>query len=113
PASIDLPTLIQCHLSAFPFLGGFPRELLYDNMKQVRLGAGPEGRWNPLFLDFLQHHGITPRTCRVRRPRTKGKVERMVGYVKGNFLPDRTACDRADLNGQARRWLDEVANVRS
>jgi transposase len=33
--NIDTPTLIQCHLDAFEYFGGFIQEILYDNMKQV------------------------------------------------------------------------------
>ena len=33
--NIDTPTLIQCHLNAFEYFGGFTQEILYDNMKQV------------------------------------------------------------------------------
>jgi transposase len=79
---MGIPTLLAAHLRAFAFFGGWPRELLYDNMKQVRLFAGPGGEWHPLFLDLAGHYGITPRVCRVRRPRTKGKVERSIGYVR-------------------------------
>jgi transposase len=110
--SMDLATLLQCHLHAFAFLGGWPKELLYDNMKQVKLLPGPQGAWNPLFLDFVEHYGITPKTCRVRRPRTKGKVERMVGYLKENFLAGRSFADLADLNAQGHHWLTHTANVR-
>ena len=28
-------TLISCHLNAFKYFGGYPNEILYDNMKQV------------------------------------------------------------------------------
>lgn len=28
-------TLIQCHINAFRYFGGYPEEILYDNMKQV------------------------------------------------------------------------------
>ena len=28
-------TLIKCHLNAFDYFGGYPEEILYDNMKQV------------------------------------------------------------------------------
>jgi transposase len=112
-ASMDLPTLLHCHQHAFAFFGGWPQELLYDNMKQVKLAPGPQGAWNPLFLDFVQHYGITPQTCRVRRPRTKGKVERMVGYLKDNFLAGRSFADRDDLNAQGQHWLTHTANVRT
>jgi transposase len=107
--SMCLPELIRCHQRAFEFFGGWPHSILYDNMKQVRLS---QSEWNPLFLDFVNHHGITSKTHRVRRPRTKGKVERMVHYLKDNFLNGRTFADMSDLRGQGQHWLDQTANIR-
>jgi transposase len=107
--SMQLATLIDCHHQAFAYLGGWPRTILYDNMKQVKLGPG---HWNEGFLDFARHYGFTPKTHRAYRPRTKGKVERMVDYVKDNFLLGRTFADVDDLNAQGRAWLDQTANVR-
>jgi hypothetical protein len=83
--------------------------MLYDNMKQVRLGPD---EWNPLFLDFANYYGFAPKTHRVRRPRTKGKVERMVTYVRENFLAGRSFAGVEDLNAQRLVWLRETANVR-
>lgn len=108
-SSMKLPTLTQCHLNAFQFFAGWTLEILYDNMKQVRLSPN---EFNPSFLDFVNHYGIAAKTHRIRRPRTKGKVERMVDYVKDNFLNGRSFTDLADLNAQARHWLDYTANVR-
>ena len=107
---MELPTLLVCHQHAFTRFGGWPREVLYDNMAQVKLPHS--GGWNPLFLDFAQHYGFTPKTCRVRRPRTKGKVERMVHYLKDNFLLGRTFTDLADLRAQGEHWLEHTANAR-
>lgn len=104
-----LPELIGCHQRAFEFFGGWTQTILFDNMKQVRLSPS---QWNPLFLDFINHHGITPKTHRVRRPRTKGKVERMVHYLKDNFLNGRTFADMSDLRAQAQHWLAHTANSR-
>ena len=73
--SMDLSTLLECHKRAFAYFGGWPESILYDNMKQVRLGPD---QLNPLMLDFAGHYGFSIKTHRVRRPRTKGKVERMV-----------------------------------
>src|SRR5438105_15662500 len=78
-------------------------------MKQVRLGRD---EWNPLFLDFANHYGFTPKTHRAYRPRTKGKVERAVDYVKDGFLLGRSFTDLEDLNARALAWLAETANVR-
>jgi len=107
--SMKLAELLRCHVAAFDFFGGLPQELLYDNMKQVKLEPGV---FHPTFVDFLRHYDLVAKTHRPRRPRTKGKVERMVGYVKGNFLAGRSFADLGDLNAQARQWLDTVANVR-
>jgi transposase InsO family protein len=61
-----------------------------------------------------------PRLCRPYRAKTKGKVERFNGYLKGSFLVPLAASLKAsglaltaDLaNRHVRRWLDEVANAR-
>jgi transposase len=103
-----LAELIACHQAAFDYFGGWPREILYDNMKQVRLDRG---RLNEAFCDFAEHHGFTVKTHRPYRPRTKGKVERTVDYLKDNFLAGRSFAGLEDLNAQASHWLDNVANA--
>jgi len=107
--SMHLRELIACHQEAFAFFGGWPQSILYDNMKQVRISPF---QWNEQFLDFSRHYGFTPKTHRPYRPRTKGKVERMVDYVKDNFLTGRVFHGIEDLNAQVRSWLGETANVR-
>ncbi len=107
--SMDVATLIRCHQNAFAFFGGWPRRILYDNMRQVVIGPD---RINPRFLDFVRHHGFEAKRCRPYRPRTKGKVERSVSYLRDRFLNGRTFDGLDDLNAQGRHWLGQVANVR-
>lgn len=109
-SSMKMHRLLHCHLNAFNFFGGWPHEILYDNMKQIRLTPS---ELNPLFLDFARYYDFAVKTHRVRRPRTKGKVERMVHYVKDAFLNGRSFADFTELNAQARHWLAHVANVRT
>lgn len=106
--SMKLPVLLSSLTRAFAYFGGVPSEILFDNMKQVRVRPG---EIHPLFLDFARHYGFVPKTHRPRRPRTKGKVERAVRFVKEGFLSGRTVADFADLSRQAREWLD-AANAR-
>jgi hypothetical protein len=101
--------LIRCHQNAFEYFGGWTHTILYDNMAQIRL---PSGRLNPLMADFLNHHGIALKTCRAYRARTKGKVERTIRYLRGNFLKGREFADLADLQVQGTHWQEEVANKR-
>lgn len=35
--STDVSALIQCHLHAFDYFGGYTEEILYDNIKTVIL----------------------------------------------------------------------------
>lgn len=115
-----LSTLLAMHERAFAYLGGVPKEILYDNMKTVvlktlTLGADERGeiRWNPAFLDFAKYWGFAPRLCRPYRPQTKGKVEAGVKYVRRNFLCAREAQSVDDLEAQLRVWLAHVANART
>jgi transposase len=105
---------LRGHLHAFRALGGCPRRILYDNLKSVVLDRDPGGaiHWNPTFLDFADYYGFAPAACRPYRAQTKGKVERGVGYVRGSFWPGLTVADLADLNRQARDWVEAVADRR-
>lgn len=107
--SMGVETLIRCHQNAFAFFGGWPKRILYDNMRQVVVGPN---RTNPRFLDFSRHYGFEPKRHRPYRPRTKGKVERSVLYLRESFLRGRTFAGVDDLNTQGRHWLGAVANVR-
>jgi len=109
----DLESFLACHARAFAYFGGVPAEVLYDNAKVVvleRLAAGP--RYNPGLLDFAGRYGFAPRLCRPYRARTKGKVERSIGYLKDRFFVGRVFADLEDLNCQLLGWLDAVANRR-
>lgn len=109
----DLATFLRCHEHAFCAFGGMPEEILYDNLKLVVLSrAGGQVRFHPEFLAFAGHYGFRPRPCRPYRAKTKGKVERSIGYVKDRFFCGRTFTGVEDANEQLTRWLAEVANVR-
>jgi transposase len=112
----DMGTLIDGLEDAFLAFGGVPQELLFDQMKAVitrdlRLEGGALVH-NAEFLRFAHHWGFTPRACRPYRAQTKGKVERPVRYLRGNFVYGRAFLHDADLDQQRQAWLDRVANVR-
>lgn len=108
-------TLIGCHERAFAYFGGVTESILYDNMKTVVAHSHKTGndKWNQRFLRFADHHQFIPIRHRPYLPRSKGKVERGVRYVRDNFWPRvKSVTDFADLNDQARLWLDTTCNVR-
>lgn len=104
-------TLIKCHINAFRYFGGYPAEILYDNMKQVvikRLMKQSESELNKQFEDFAGFYGYKPILCRPYRGQTKGKVERTVRYVRENFMIGIKYNSLADLNSQAHAWCNKI-----
>lgn len=104
-------TLIRCHQNAFRYFGGYPEEMLYDNMKQVvikRLLKQEDSTLNRQFEDFAGFYGFKPVLCRPYRGQTKGKVERTVQFVRDNFMVGIKYSSLNDLNGQALAWCNRV-----
>lgn len=59
-----------------------------------------------------EHYGFTPKACKLARPKTKGKVKRMVRYVKENFFVRYQAFDSFDdLNQRLHVWLTSMADA--
>lgn len=111
--SQSFETFVRCHMHAFEAMTGIARELWYDNLATaVAEHEGNLVRFNPRFLGFAREYAFIPRACHVAAAWEKGKVERAIGYVRQNFWPLRTFSDLADVNTQARKWLEEVANKR-
>jgi len=106
---MDSSTLLACHQKAFEYFEGIPAEILYDNMKTAWIQTA-EGSWVPQsrLLAFASFHGFRPLRCQIRRPQTKGKVERSIGYLSTNFLPRaiEQGCTSLDeLNDMVMHWL--------
>src|SRR5271154_1074197 len=111
--SMDLLTTLREHVQAFHHLGGVARVCLYDNFKAVVLWHDADGPlYNPKFLAFATHYGFRPQACRVRRPQTKGKVERKFFYVETSLLNGRTFDTLEHLNEVTAWWLAHVADAR-
>src|SRR5690606_7665133 len=77
-------------------------------------------RWHNGLLAVAEEFGFTPRVCQPYRAKTKGKVERFNGYLKGSFcVPLAATLKQAGLrfdvtaaNAHIGRWLTEVADQR-
>ena len=88
---------------------GVPATVLTDNMKSVVVRRDADGRpvWQADYAEFTGVVGFRTRLCRPRHPYTKGKVERLVRFVKGNFLAGRSFTDLDALNREAALWCAE------
>lgn len=115
--SMKQPVLFACMKRGFSYFGGIPGEVLFDNMKTAFLYSAEEARWaaHPKMAAFAAHYGFVPRRCRVRRPQTKGKVEREIRYLRSSFFPglriegiDISVTETAELNDYLLSWLKRV-----
>ncbi|MCP3921723.1 MAG: IS21 family transposase [Desulfobacterales bacterium] len=106
--------LHQALFDAFKYFGGTPDELVVDNMlTAVTERAGSLIRFNDNFLEFLLPFGIKPVACNIRSPHEKGKIERSIHYIRHNFLPLKKFNNLPDLQSQAMKWLNTIANTRT
>jgi transposase len=120
----DVRALSEGLREALDYFGGVPEQVLFDNTRTVVIERDAHGpglhRWNDRLRALAKECGFTPRLCRPYRAKTKGKVERFNGYLKGSFLVPLAASLHASglkltaevANAQVRRWLDEVASAR-
>ena len=105
---------LACHQQAFEYFQGVSAEVMVDNCKTAVLSHpyGQPAIPHPRYLDFARHYGFTIKACGPKKPHEKGRVEKSVHYVKQNFLAGLQLGSLEAINAAARRWLDEVANVR-
>jgi len=102
-------------IRSLEYFGGVPEEVLVDNQKAAVLEhKGRERvRFNERFVDLAGHYGFVPKACRPYRARTKGKDERMVGYIKHHFFVRYQAFESwVHLNQLAEQWLAQEADPR-
>jgi transposase len=95
---------------AFRRLGGSPRVLVLDNLREGVLAPDIyDPVPNPLFADVLTHYGVVALPCRVRDPNRKGKVESGVGHAKHKLAGLRFESleeAQAYLDRWEERWAD-------
>jgi hypothetical protein len=104
---------IEAHEVAFNFIGGYPRELVYDQDK-VLLANENKGDvvLTEAFRAYCQSRPFKVRFCRKSDPQSKGKIENVIKYIKYNFLRGRLYYGVFVLNDQALDWLSRTANAK-
>jgi hypothetical protein len=93
----------ELHEKAFRRLGGVPRILVLDNLREgVLIPDIYDATVNPLYRDVLAHYGVVALPCRIQDPDRKGKVESAVGHAKKTPLQGQ----RFESLEQAQAYLD-------
>lgn len=106
------PDLVSvCH-NCFRYLGGMPQELVFDQDSVVCVAENYGEILHTFEFEKLrQQCGFRVYMCRPADPESKGKIERVVQYVKHNFLDHRYYPDDVGvLNTMVLEWLDRTGN---
>jgi transposase len=105
-----MANFLRGHEAAFQAWGGVPRVALYDNLKSAVLERqGDAIRLHPTLLELAAHYRFEPRPVAVARGNEKGRVERLIRYVREGFFAARQWRDLDDLNAQAAAWCQGQA----
>jgi transposase len=104
---------VEAHDLAFKYYGGRTEEIVYD---QDRVMAVSENAGDliltEVFESYRKYAGFSIRLCRGFDPESKGKIESVVKYTKGNFLACRVYYGISTLNSDGLAWLDRTANAK-
>lgn len=99
--------------AAWRFFQGLPQRVILDNFPAAVAGTDPlNPRPTRAFLEYSHARGFLLDPARVRRPKDKPHIERLVQYARGRFWKGGTFIDLDDSRRQAERWSREVAGQR-
>lgn len=108
-----MESLLLGHVHAFHDWQGVPRTILYDNMRSiVTERRGDHIHFHPRILELAGHYHFASIPCNPRRGNEKGRVERVIRYIRESFFAARRFSTLSDLNRQALIWRDEIAHMR-
>lgn len=100
---------------AFQHFGGVTEEILFDNSRSLVSLHNPMTReiaFTQGLHAFANYWKFNPKACAPYRPRTKGKDERSVGYVKKNCIAGREFSSWAELEEHFSWWMREISDKR-
>jgi transposase len=107
---MTVESFLEGHVRAFEWLGGVPRECVYDNLRAaVARRDGDVVIWNPRFLQLRGHYAFHATACTPETPREKGSVEGAVRHTKTGFWPARRFGSLLELDGLYADWRERVA----
>ena len=103
----------ELHEKAFRRLGGTPRVVVLDNLKEGVLTPDfYDPKLNPLYRDVLAHYGVVPLPCRIHDPDRKGKVESGVGHAQKTPLKGKRFESLEEAQSYLDRWETNCADTR-
>src|SRR3984893_15984311 len=102
----------ELHERAFRRLGGCPRLVVLDNLREEVIVADIyDPTINPLFRDVLANAGVVAMPCRMRDRDRKGKVEAGVGHAQKTPLKGLRFESLEEAQDYLDRWEERWADT--
>ena len=103
--------IINIHENAFEYFGGFPEEAVYDQDHLILVSENHGDLiYTKEFAAYLQRRKFNVYMCRRSDPESKGRVEKVVDFVKGNFASNRIFYGIDKWNDDCLKWLKRRGN---
>ena len=106
-------TWAELHEQAFARLGGAPRTVVLDNLREGVIKPDVyDPTINRVYADMLAHYNVVALPCRIRHPDRKGKVESAIGHAQKTPLKGLRFESLADAQAHLDRWEERWADTR-
>ena len=103
----------QLHEEAFRALGGCPRYVVLDNLKEGVIRPDLyEPELNKVYAAVLAHYCVIAQPCRVMDPNRKGSVERAIQHTQDTALKGKKFATIEEQNAWLAHWEERWAAPR-
>ncbi len=103
--------IIKIHENAFEYFDGLPEEAVYDQDHLILVSENHGDLiYTKEFAAYLQRRKFNVYMCRKADPESKGRVEKVVDFVKDNFASNRTFYSIDRWNDDCLKWLRRRGN---
>lgn len=103
--------LVHALYGCFEYYGGMPRQLVYDQDSIIVVSENSGDIIHTYaFAAFLEETRLDVLVCRKADPESKGKIEAVVRFIKGNFMENRLFMGLDIWNQSFEDWLDRTGN---
>ncbi len=103
---------LMAHVHAFEYIGGVPRVVVPDNLKDAITKPGYyDPKLNPAYWELAKHYNVAVIPARIRKPKDKGAVESSVGWLETwllEWLRGKQFFSFEELNAAIRMRLGEL-----
>ena len=104
---------VEAHIKAFTYLGGMPRQIVYDQDKVLAVSENHgDIIYTAGFQNYIDTVGFDIYLCRGSDPESKGRIENVIKYVKHGFAEHRIFHDIDSFNEDCIAWLERTGNAK-